>query len=473
MYKKMDGGVNLGIREKLLDFKRRLSDRKMYSIVVAVIAVVAIWGVYQYKHAADLRQELDNQYNRAFYDMVGYVENVETLLAKSLIASTPAKTASTLQTATEQATLAQTNLGQLPVSQPVLASTSKFLTQVGDISNSLNNQNIRGNPLTDEQYKTIQKLYEYSITLGDNLNSLQNSLGEGRLKWGELAGKGTTLFNKTSAKDSQQQIEKLNETFQEYPTLIYDGPFSDHMVSQEARGLTGEEVDAEKAKESVKKFIGADRIAEIKDAGRNDSGNIKTFSYEVTVKDMPADQKITIGVTQKGGHVIWMLYNRPGTGAKISMEEAKKKGLEFLDSHGYSNMVDTYYLTQDSTATINYAYRKDDITIYPDLIKVKVALDTGEITGFEANAYLAAHTDRNLPKPSITEAEARSKINPRLQVLSSGLSVIPTNYKSEKFCYEFKGKVNDRDFLIYINAETGEEEDILMIINTPDGVLTM
>ena len=132
----------MSIREKLQDFKRRLSDRKMYSIVVVAIAAVAIWGIYQYKHAANLRQELDNQYNRAFYDMTGYVNNVEVLLIKSLICSTPSKTAATLQEAWRQANMAQTNLGQLPVSQQALANTSKFLTQIEDLAYSINNQNM-------------------------------------------------------------------------------------------------------------------------------------------------------------------------------------------------------------------------------------------------------------------------------------------------------------------------------------------
>ena len=136
--------MTLGIRDKLLDFKRRLSDRKMYSVVIVLIAAVAAWGIYQYKRAADLRQELDNQYNRAFFEMVSYVNNVESLLAKSMVSTTTDRTAITLQEAWRQAGLAQTNLGQLPVSQPVLASTSKFLTQVSDLSLA-DNQNIRGN----------------------------------------------------------------------------------------------------------------------------------------------------------------------------------------------------------------------------------------------------------------------------------------------------------------------------------------
>jgi sensor domain CHASE-containing protein len=106
----------MSLREKLLDFKRRLSDRKMYSIVILVIGVVAIWGFFQYKQAISLQQKLDNQYNRAFYDMVGYVNNVEVLLVKSMIAASPEKAAQTMQEAWRQANLAQTNLGELPVS---------------------------------------------------------------------------------------------------------------------------------------------------------------------------------------------------------------------------------------------------------------------------------------------------------------------------------------------------------------------
>ena len=83
------------------------------------------------------------------------------------------------------------------------------------------------------------------------------------------------------------------------------------------------------------------------------------------------------------------------------------------------------------------------------------------------------HKDvRELPEAKITLEEARSKVNQRLEVSSSGLAVIPTELGTEVLCYEFKGNTADNDFIVYINAETGEEQDILMIINTPEGTLT-
>jgi len=463
----------VGIREKLLDFKRRLSDRKMYSVVLLIIAVVAIWGIYQYKRSADLRQQLDNQYNRSFYNMVGYVDNVEVLLLKSLITSTPEKTASILQEAWRQANMAQANLGQLPVPPHILENTSKFLSQVGDLAYALNNQNMDGKPMTEEQYKTIENLHGYAVSLETSLAELQSSLSAGRLKWGELEKKGKSLFSRTSSNLPQEQFENIDKTFQDYPTLIYDGPFSDHLTTAEPKGLTGEELNSEQAKQKVIDFFGADKVNQVIDMGRNDNEPFKTYSYKVTFKNVDEEQAAFIDITQKGGHVFWMLYNRPVDSENINVDEAKALGKQFLESRGFSNMVDTYYLKEDNTAVINYAYSQDNVTIYPDLIKVKIALDNGEILGFEAKGYLSSHTTRTFPQIKVTQEEARAKITSRMQVISSGLAIIPTDYKTELFVYEFKGKLNDNDFLVYINAETGKEENVLMIINTPNGILTM
>jgi spore germination protein len=463
----------LSIREKLLDLKRRLQDRKMYSIVLVVIAAVSIWGISQYRNSANLRQQLDNRYSRTFYDMVGYVRNVEVLLMKSLVSSTPAKTAATLQEAWRQANLAQANLGQLPISQQVLANTSKFLTQVGDLAYSLNNQNMDGKHLNEDQYNTIQDLYGYSVSLGDSLDELQSQILTGRIKWGELSKRGEGVFQKTSENLPHQQFENIDKTFQDMPKLIYDGPFSDHLVTIKPRGITGNDLNAEEAKQKVIDFLGADRVQAVELHNQNDTEPIRTFSYKVTFKNVPEEQTAIMSVTQKGGHPFWLIYDRPVAEKTVDVERAKALGREFLESRGIKNMVDTYYIKEDNTATINYAYKQDNVTVYPDLIKLKIALDNGEIIGYEAKGYLSAHVERDIPEPKLSEEEARARVNPRLNILSSGMAIIPTNYKTELFAYEFKGRFNDKDFLVYINAENGKEEDILIIINTEDGILTM
>ena len=463
----------MSIRGKLKDFKNRLSDRKMYTITIVALALVAAWGMYQYRNAANLRQELDNQYNRAFYEMVGYVDNVQALLIKSLITSTPNATATTMQEAWRQANLAQANLGQLPVSQHALANTAKFLAQVGDLAYSINHKNMEGKNLDEKEYKMIEQLHGYAESLNKSLNDLQSQISSGRIKWGELREKGTPLFKRTSSEMPKEQFENIDKTFVDYPTLIYDGPFSDHLTKIEPKGLTGEDLNQDEAKEYVIKFFGKDKVERVDTVGKNDNSDIKTYTYNVVFKDGSEDDIATVDVTQKGGHVLWMLRNRDTGQETVDIDKAKELGKKFLEERGYKEMVDTYYLKEDGTATINYAYQQEGVTIYPDLIKVKIALDNGEIVGFESKGYLYAHTERNIPEPKITEEEARSMIGDRMEIVSSGLAIIPTDYKTELFTYEFKGKLNDRDFIVYINAETGKEEKILMIVDTPNGILTM
>ena len=136
-------------------------------------------------------------------------------------------------------------------------------------------------------------------------------------------------------------------------------------------------------------------------------------------------------------------------------------------------MKDTYYVKEDNTATVNYAYEQDGVVVYPDLIKVKIALDNGEIVGFESKGYIMNHTERDIPEPKLTEEQVRANFTGKRDLSTVGLAIIPHEFRYRNLCYELKGKLNDRDFLVYINAETGKEEKVLIIINTPEGILTL
>lgn len=465
----------MGVRAKLLDFKKRLSSGRMYSIVILLLAVVSLLGFWQYRKNMQLKQQVENQYYRAFYDMTGYVQNVESLLLKSMITTSPQKTATMLQEASRQSKMAQENLGMLPVSQNVLASTSKFLTQVGDMSNSLNVQQVSGKKISGDQYKNLENLHGFAVSLEEGLVQLQNDLTSGRTKWGQIQKGTNQFFEKTSAKENPatQSMQNMASTFQDYPKLIYDGPYSDHMLSVKPRGLTGKDLSSDDIKKKVVDFFGSDKVQDVTETGKDDFSPIKTISYNVTFKNQPKEQVANISMTVQGGSPYMMLYNRNVPNASVTMEQAKSIGKKFLESKGFPSMVDTYYLKEDNTAVINYAYKQDNVVVYSDLIKVKVALDNGEIVGMESKAYLAAHMKRTIPIPKITMEKAKAMINAKMKILSSDLAIIPTNYKTENFCYEFKGNVNGKDFLVYINAETGQEEDVLMIVNTPNGVLTL
>ena len=464
------------IKSKLYDWKNRLQDRHMLSLVVTLVTVIAVLGLYTYKRERQFRQTAENNYNMAFFELVSYVENVETYLAKSLISSTPEHGAETLTHVWREANLAQSYLARLPMGSQELANTSKFLNQVSDYSFSLSRKNINNQNLTEDDFNNLKELHTYRVDLENTLNQLSADINDGRIKWGELTNKGSSIFLTQVSNISKDSFDNLEENFHEYSGLIYDGAFSEHITSVEKKGLTGEEISEEEAKKIATDFIGNDRVGEINSNGVSEDTDIPSYDFSIKAKN---DKKeiITVSVSKKGGHIIFMNYNRNVEAESISQERADEIGKNFLNSKGFPNMKETYYLKQNGVVTINYAYNQKstngDVVVYPDLIKVKVALDNGEILGIETTGYLNSHYERNIPVAKITKEKAKENLNKSLQIESEGMAIIPTEFKTEILCWEFKGKVDDTEFLVYINAQTGAEEDILVIKNTPNGTLTM
>ena len=455
---------------KLKDWVSRLKKGHMLSVIGVFLIIIAVLITVLVRKEQDSKQASENSYNMAFYSLVDYVENVETYLAKSLISSTPEHGAETLTNVWREANLAQSYLARLPIESQQLENTEKFLNQVSDYSYSLSRKNIYNESLSNEDLKNLKDLHNYSVELENTLNQLSEDINSGRIKWNELSNKGTVAFAQQVSTQTNDSFSNLEENFHEYSGLIYDGAFSEHITSSEKKGLTGNDIDEETAKQKVSEFIGQENIKEIQSLGFSENATIPEYNFSVKTN---LENDITISVSKKGGHIIYMNSNRTVNSEIISQEEANEKGKEFFNNKGLNNMKETYYLKQDGIVTINYAYTQNDVVVYSDLIKVKVALDNGEVLGIETTGYLNNHTQRDTSKVKISKEEAKKTLNKDLEISSEGLAIIPTEYNTEILCYEFKGKVDDREFLVYINAENGREEDILIITNTPNGTLTM
>ena len=456
------------IKSKLIDWKNRLKDRHMLSIIVVLFSIIVILGMYIYKKQLEYRQLSDNSYNMAFYELVDYVQNVEVYLAKALISNSPESGATSLSNVWREANMALTSLSQLPINTNELENTSKFLNQVSEYSYSLYTKNLRDEELSNEDMENIKNLHQYSVELENTLNQLSADLNNGRISFGELEKKGNSVFAKEVSNISKYSFSNLEQTFHEYSGLIYDGAFSEHITTKEKVGLTGENIDEETAKNKAIEFIGNNNIKEINSYGKSE-GYINVFNFGITYND---DSTCTISISEKGGHLVYMDKNREVLSEVISEKETDNKAKEYLKSKGFNNMKETYYLKESGIVTINYAYVQENVLMYPDLIKVKVALDNGEILGIETTGYLNSHSERKIKEPKISVEKAKESLNKNLNIESERLVVIPTEWQTEIECWEFEGNVEGLDFIVYVNTQTGKEEDILIITNTPNGILT-
>ena len=449
--------------------KKRKMKRLVWVFVLILIGAIIWLGYSLYKKNRESTLANENLYNQSLYELVYYMDNVKNYLAKATISTSPVSGAETLTNVWREANLAQTYLSMLPIQAHELENTEKFLNQVSDYSYSLSRKNFEGEKLSDEDLENLQELHKYSIEINNVVNQISFDLNAGNLKWKDLTGNRDVDFAQQVSSDFSL-ASSLEENLHQYSGLIYDGAYSEHIVSEEKKGLKGEKISEEDAKNKAKEFIGNDNIQEISSYGFSENAPVPSFTFNIKNKN---DENITISISERGGDIVFMNSDKKVEQENIGYEEANEKAKEFLEQKGFKNMKQTYYLKNDGVMTINYAYSQDGVVMYPDLIKVKVSLDDGQILGIETTGYLNNHTERDISKVKITNEEARDKLNKKLNIQSEILAVIPTEWKTEILCYEFKGKVEDTEYLVYINAENGEEEQILIITNTPNGVLTM
>ena len=461
------------LEKKITEFKKKQDPRFIGVFMFAVFGLVTLIAMNFANVYGREKQSTTDTYNRAMYEVITSVNNVDTLVAKVRITMSHEYNIVTLSEITTEATTAKENLGQLPVNQGSMGNVSKFFSQVIGYSQTLTKKLANGNELTDEDHKNLKKINDVSNNLNSTLQEIYIDLTQGRLKWDEVEQVATYKLNQDKNKLELSGLEKVKDELEDYEGLIYDGAYSSHIESSKPKALTDRIVTVAEASKKVRQCVKNATEREIEEVIYNgeSKGRLDLYNFEVKLKD--TDYTIDVDITKQDGMLALLMSDRPVEEKKLEIETAKEIGDKYLQSLGLSDFDPTYYQTTQNMTTINYAAVQDGVLLYPDLIKVKIAMDTGEVCSVECTGYIFNHTNRNDLVPTITEQEAKANLSKDMKLEKTRLSIIPTESNNEVLTYEFKGTIEDNTFLIYINAKTGKEENILILLKTEGGLLTI
>lgn len=444
------------------------------SLLTLLLIASIVWGYNQYQMNTQYQITLENNYQRLFYDIKKHVENLQVSISKALVATSKELNIINFSAIITEANFAQDKLNQMPTHQAESSKISKFLTQSADYSLFLIQRHLEGQDITPEQRAALTDLQLNAATFNGELASLHQSMMETNFFIGMNDRRQNQGIEEASENILNTSLINMDKQVAKTPELIYDGPFADQIVNRKPVGLPENQVDSNKAMEIAKEFVGMDKVTNVEQFEEGENSNelrIPTHTFNLMTNNLPEDAAIYIGVSKQGGKVLWMENPRGVENKTLSLDQGQAKALEFLKQKGFETMEPNYSLQYDGVVLYNFAYKQDNVTVYPDLVKVKVALDDGEIVGFDASPYYLNHKDRQMETAQIDENMAREKVKTDFEVDSIRLAIIPKG-KEELLCYEFKGKYKDADYIVYINAKSGKEEQILQLIKSENGTLT-
>jgi len=452
------------------DMTKRKRRIVVATYILAALAVAAGFAYKNYLTAQYYKLQLHHNYQHALNELADGVGQMDAALQKSICATTPSMLSTVCTEVYAKSQLAGYALGQLPSSENGFEKTAGFIAKVGDYAFSISRRAATEDVDTKDAHEKLTLLSNASSVLAGNLYQLVADLS------GRVIDIRSAVESAESAAGAADEVLSqiqtsltMDEALQDMPTLIYDGPFSSHIAEMTPRMTEGKEnVSREKAHEIAAMFIGED-MKKVKSSGEREGG-LPAYLFTAN-KDKGV---VSIEVTKKGGFVSAAFNSRLVKNRAIDRDSAVAIADKYLKDHGYSSMKQSYSMISNNILTVNYAYEQNGVVCYPDLIKVSVAMDNGAVVGFEAQGYIVNHQERDLPQPKVSREEAEGKIAENLTVDAYALAVIPTSGKNEFFCHEFKCTSSDgRKYIVYIDCETGQEQDILILQETPEGVLAM
>ncbi len=427
------------------------------SIIVSVISGLAlslalsvVFGIFLAIDAGKKRVEIQNGYQRSFYTLCAASEDLETDLSKLAVSSCGEECLPILADAYSHSRSAIEGFSGLPGDEKN-SDCYRFFNQVNDWSESYVRAVSRGagSAFKDQAHG----LYLTARTVNDNLRKISES------------SDGKTLYFRSDdlLPEGYKAIDlSFNGASVEFPTLIYDGPFSDEEEFNAALLNNKSEVSEDEAKRICADTLG---MTSVRPLGLV-SGKVTAYAFEGENGDSDAYALIT----QKGGYVyVYSSYSARAGEAKITENEAKKIASAFVRKLGYTRMEPVWYNSMDGEAYVNLAPVVGGITYYTDLIKVKVSLFSGDVTAAECTGYVESYTKRSYSK-GITKEEAAKKAD-GIEIISVSEAVIPYG-KGEKYCYEIYGSKYGLDYYIYVDAVTGKQAEILRVIDTNQGKKT-
>ena len=255
-----------------------MEERKGAQVMLAALTVmlclsIGASGVFRLREA-NVRREMAMQQQREMADVIAAMADIEVNLSKLLIASGARQSVSLLGETALLAQHVESGLSRMAVSEQTAGDAMKFAGQMGQYSLALAAQVSDGGMLTGDDERQIEDMMQACHALGQ-----------------QLAGQGGEISWPDAETDSGI----------EYPSLIYDGPFSDGRTDRRSALLNTSRFSRQQAREAAAKYAGVtvEHVTEAADSG----GRFEAFGFTA---DTP-DGHIAVQVTGQGGFLLWMM----------------------------------------------------------------------------------------------------------------------------------------------------------------------
>lgn len=228
-------------------------------VLVLALIVVSVWGVQQQTRADSYQNSTESMYRRAFIELADNLSDLEATLSKLMVSGSRNHTIIMLDDIWRLSGASVSLMSQIPSSHVDTYELNRFIVQVGDYAHTLMENLIGGTIMSQEDSDQLVKLHETCVSLANEVR--------GRVDSDDVPI--DLLTNDGYFEPSSKEYED-SEGVEKFPTLIYDGPYSESTEKLEPKGVSGDEISEDEAMQKAMEYAPG---SQLESAGASD-GNI-------------------------------------------------------------------------------------------------------------------------------------------------------------------------------------------------------
>ncbi len=472
---------------------KKKRDRFLMTGLSLLLLFSVLWGLDQHMMYANARQRLENEYQRNWGSLLDGLEELSRLSAKVSASGLSESRVLLLEDIRQQSGYAQEALSALPLDSGSIVATEKYLNQLGDYAYSLRKKAAGGESISAEEQQTLYGFSEKLSALNEELQTLAGQIDHGQIDFYSISDNGSLLAKASrvlqrhgtelgaelaGGSKKEETPHPVNDCFggiedkmAELPAFNYDGAFSEHMCEQRAACAEETEISAEEAEKIAADFCRAvGETGQLQSSEGISSGSLPLYCFSLS--DEAGETTGYLNISVHGGHPCAYLSCRTPGKAQLSREEAAESAEQLLKALGFGEMEAERWQMQDDRLTIAFLQQAEGVLLPAERLLLQLSLEDGSLLALSADEYWQQHRTRTLTKPMLSEAEARARLNPQLEAEPGRLLLLPNGYGGETLCWAFRGGYDKHDYLVCINAENGNEEDIRELCESENGLWT-
>jgi len=435
-------------------------------VLVAGLVGIGFWGYTQQRERQAMQNRAESQYQKAFHELAWHVDTITGQLAQLLVSSSQEQNILGLATLWRQAFAAQANLGALPLGLVPLSKTEKLLSDTTDVSFAYLNRTAQGTePLTEKEQKVIQDLYERAKGLKVDMDKLSSQVLNQQLSWTQVevaALRSDQDLEDNTIVDGFQLAEKRLE---EYPEINLGEDFAN--VRPDTKTVRdNQQISVERAQEIAHRWWYPVNDQHVSVMSYEGVGDVPTYGLEFTPLQGET-APVYVDVSKLDGSVLWAMKPKDISVVNIDTSGGERQARGFLQSRGFPEMALIKVEQEGNTGVYTFVPTQAGVLLYPDQVKLQVALDDGEIIGYEGTPYYMYHKKRDIPAPKLSQEVIRAQASPLLNIELIRPAWIANTWGKEILTWEVRGTFQEEKFVIFYNAESGSEEEITRITPPP------